>query len=83
MGDNDVKMISNDIFHQPCHIAMPDLWHSYCALVGRLPHAADHWLVIDVINAMQRSFCEAPQELKQQRRSCVKCGDVGDYHDTP
>ena len=69
MGKRDVKMVSNEIFNQPCHIAMPDLWAAYCALVGRLPHAAYHWLVIDVINAMQR-------------RSCTKCGDVGDHHDT-
>jgi hypothetical protein len=68
MGENDVKMISNDQLYLPCHVAMPDLWNTYCAMVGRLPHAADHWLVIDVINAMQA-------------RGCPTCGDAGGSHD--
>lgn len=64
----DIKVITNEKLYQPCHIAMPDLWAHYCSVVGRLPHAADHWLVIDVINALQS-------------KGCPTCGEKGNVHD--
>jgi hypothetical protein len=64
----DIKVVTNENLYEPCCTAMPDLWHAYCAMVGRPPASAMHWLVIDVINAMQA-------------RGCPTCGDAGGSHD--
>lgn len=34
----------------PCHAVNPELWRTYCAIVGRDPaNVADHWTEQDVL----------------------------------
>jgi len=46
---------------QPCHLARPDLWDTFCRLQGRPNDPSDHWTTWDVVNLLTRKLLEASQ----------------------
>jgi hypothetical protein len=46
---------------QPCHLARPDLWDTFCRLQGRPNEPSDNWTTWDVVNLLTRKLLEASQ----------------------
>ena len=46
---------------QPCHLARPDLWDTFCRLQGRPNEPSEHWTTWDVVNLLTRKLLEASQ----------------------
>ena len=46
---------------QPCHLARPDLWETFCRLQGRPNEPSEHWTAWDVVNLLTRKLLEASQ----------------------
>ena len=46
---------------QPCHLARPDLWDTFCRLQGRPNEPSEHWTTFDVVMILTRKLLEASQ----------------------
>ena len=46
---------------QPCHLARPDLWDTFCRLQGRPNEPSEHWTTFDVVMLLTRKLLEASQ----------------------
>ena len=46
---------------QPCHLARPDLWDTFCRLQGRPNEPSDNWTTFDVVMLLTRKLLEASQ----------------------
>ena len=54
------RSLPEDAF-QPCHLARPDLWDTFCRLQGRPNEPSEHWTTWDVVNVITRKLLEASQ----------------------
>ena len=46
---------------QPCHIARPDLWDTFCRLQGRPNEPSENWTTWDVTMLLVKKLLEASQ----------------------
>ena len=44
---------------QPCHLARPDLWDTFCRLQGRPNEPSDNWTTWDVVMLLTKKLLEA------------------------
>jgi hypothetical protein len=46
---------------QPCHLARPDLWDTFCRLQGRPNEPSENWTTWDVTMLLVKKLLEASQ----------------------